>query len=105
MEKADLIFKDFALENNPNTPENLAKTEELHAIYTQAYNIDTADDFADFADMLKSKYPDYKTYRLYHIIAGSTINPEMGIKVDKFDFPNNEVEHFLLKMKNRALLN
>ncbi len=98
METREIKFKTTG-ENNPNTPKNKEKLQELHAIFNQVFNIDTSEQFADLADELKEKYPDYKTYRLYHLLAGSTVDSGFG-DVDKFDFPDNEVENFLLKMRN-----
>lgn len=95
MEKNVIGEQKFLSENNPESLENQAKVAVLHEIFDRVYNIDNMDEIVDFVEKIKLEHPDYGTYRLYHLLAGSTVNPEMKTKVDKFDLPGNEIENFL----------
>ncbi len=88
------------MENQENSPnlENRESEEEivqrLHELKMRAYR-GAKDSIAlhkdtifPFAIMLKEKHPDYYSCRLYHLLIGSSIPPDL--KITRFDFPGED---------------
>ena len=58
------------------------------------------DAVVDFTKLLREKYTNLEGCRLYHLLIGSSINPEK--KVEQFDFPGEDsIEKFINDFLNR----
>ena len=88
-----LRFEGVNMDNNPNSEKNLNRLEELKILYTKHFNEENEILFQKQVNHLRQNYPDHQSYLLYHLIAGSTPDPDK--KPSKFDFPEGEVEAFL----------
>ena len=78
---------------DPESPENLAKLEELHQIYHK-HMFKHYDEIVALSRELEKKYDDdtRNSCRLNHLLRGSSPTPE--VKIESFDFPEHEIENF-----------
>lgn len=68
--------------------------EKLKEIRSKYDIFEFSDAIVDFINVLREKYTDLEGYTLFHILIGSSINPEK--KVEGFDFPSEDsIEKFI----------
>jgi hypothetical protein len=73
---------------------DLKRSELRKIIHLYSNNIESFEFVSDIAIGFKRDHPDCYDYVLYHDLIGSTPPPW----VQKFDMPNNEIEHLIIDL-------
>lgn len=76
------------------------KIQELKGIWNRAMSGKGAADVfgrsAKFVVGFRKKYPEYTKYKLYHLLAGSTVEDSSGMELDTSD---EELEKFIRSLE------
>lgn len=90
------MTKNFEEQTDPleSTNNEVKRAELREIIQLYSTNVESFEFVSDIAIGFKREHPDCYDYLLYHDLIGSTPPPW----VEKFDMPNNEIEHLILDL-------